>query len=39
MKDTAGNNLQNASGENATADYSGFMGRVGLVMYFPSSSK
>jgi len=38
MKDTAGNNLQTASGSNATADYSGFMGRVGLVMYFPSSS-
>ena len=38
MKDESGNNLQTASGDNATADYSGFMGRVGVVMYFPSSS-
>ena len=39
MKDEAGANLQNAAGENATADYSGFTGRVGVVMYFPSASK
>jgi hypothetical protein len=39
MKDENGNNLTNASGENATADYSGFMGRVGVVMYFPTAGK
>ena len=38
MKDSSGNNLLTASGSKATADYSGFMGRVGVVMYFPSSS-
>ena len=38
MKDSNGNNITTASGSNATADYSGFMGRVGLVMNFPSSS-
>jgi hypothetical protein len=37
MKDEQGNNLTNAAGENATADYSGFMGRVGVVLNFPSS--
>jgi hypothetical protein len=37
MKDATGTNLTNADGSNATADYSGFLGRVGLVMYFPSS--
>jgi hypothetical protein len=39
MKDENGNNITTASGSNATADYSGFIGRVGVVMYFPSSSK
>ena len=39
MKDSNGNNLTTASGSNATADYSGFLGRVGLVMYFPTASK
>jgi len=39
MKDEQGNNLTNGSGENATADYSGFMGRVGVVMYFPTAGK
>ena len=39
MKDENGNNLTNASGENATADYSGFMGRVGVTMYFPTAGK
>ncbi len=38
MKDSNGTNLKTASGANASADYSGFMGRVGVVMYFPSSS-
>ena len=38
MKDEQGNNLQTSTGENATADYSGFMGRVGVVFNFPSSS-
>ena len=37
MKDEQGTNLTNAAGENATADYSGFMGRVGVVLNFPSS--
>ena len=39
MKDENGNNVTTATGSNATADYSGFIGRVGLVMYFPSSTK
>jgi autotransporter-like protein len=39
MKDEQGNNLTTASGDKATADYSGFMGRVGVVMYFPTASK
>ncbi len=40
MKDENGNPVpQTASSTtNATADYSGFIGRVGLVMYFPTSS-
>ncbi|TMQ58791.1 MAG: hypothetical protein E6K72_02220 [Candidatus Eisenbacteria bacterium] len=38
MKDSNDQNIQTASGSNAAADYSGFMGRVGVVMYFPSSS-
>ena len=36
MKDEQGNNLTTASGDKATADYSGFMGRHGVVMNFPS---
>ena len=41
MKDSNGNPVPVSSTNpaNATADYSGFIGRVGLVMYFPSSSK
>jgi len=39
MKDENGNNLTTASGDKATADYSGFMGRVGVVMYFPTAGK
>lgn len=39
MKDENGNNLTTASGSKATADYSGFMGRVGVVMYFPTAGK
>jgi len=38
MKDENGNPVLTPSGSNATADYSGFIGRVGLVMYFPTSS-
>jgi hypothetical protein len=38
MKDQNGNAINTASGSQASADYSGFMGRVGVVMYFPSSS-
>jgi hypothetical protein len=38
MKDSNGNAINNASGSQASADYSGFMGRVGVVMYFPNSS-
>lgn len=38
MKNSSGVNLTTASGSNATADYSGFLGRAGLVMYFPNSS-
>ena len=37
MKDENGDNITTSTGENATADYSGFSGRVGVVMYFPTS--
>ncbi|HEY2955616.1 MAG TPA: outer membrane beta-barrel protein [Candidatus Eisenbacteria bacterium] len=37
MKDENGNKVQTPTGDNATADYSGFIGRAGVVMYFPSS--
>ncbi len=37
MKDATGAPVPTASGSNSTADYSGFIGRVGVVMYFPNS--
>jgi hypothetical protein len=36
LKDANGDPVPTASGSNMTADYSGFMGRVGVVMNFPS---
>ena len=37
MKDETGTQLLTPTGSDATADYSGFMGRAGVVMYFPTS--
>lgn len=37
LKDSNGDPIPNQSNQNSTADYSGFMGRVGVVMYFPNS--
>ncbi len=38
MKDKDGDAIPTSSGSNATADYSGFIGRAGVVMYFPNST-